>query len=49
MTEYLAVPFHSVLSPVTPTRTRGFNGRTAYAMYGFQSHRGALLCETMRH
>ena len=48
MTEYLALPFHSVLSPVTPTRTRGFNGRTAYDMYGFQSHRGALLCETMR-
>ena len=39
----------SELLPVTPTRTTGFSGRTAYRMYGFQSQRGAELCETMRH
>ena len=48
MIEYLESPFHSVLFPVTPRRTIGFSGRNAHAMYGFQSHRGALLCETMR-
>ena len=50
MTEYCARMFGaSVLLPVTPTRTTGFNGLNAYAMYGFQSHGGASLCEMMRH
>ena len=50
MTEYRALSFGaSVLSPVTPRMTTGFSGLTAYAMYGFQSHRGELLCETRRH
>ena len=48
MTEYRALRFRaSLLSPVTPRMTTGFSGLTAYAMYGFQSHRGALLCDTM--
>ena len=50
MTEYRALRFRaSVLSPVTPRRTTGFNGLNAYDMYGFQSHRGEALCEAIRH
>ena len=50
MTEYRALSFGaSVLLPETPRMTTGFNGLTAYAMYGLQSHRGELLCETRRH
>ena len=29
----------------TPRRTTGFSGRSAYLMYGFQSHEGAELRE----
>ena len=50
MTEYFALSFGaSVLVPVTPRRTTGFSGLNANAMYGFQSHRGEALCETIRH
>ena len=48
MTEYFLFSLGaSVLLPVTPRRTTGFSGRTAYSMYEFQSHRGEELCETM--
>ena len=39
----------SVVLPVRPRRTTGFSGRSAYRMYGFQSHCGAELWETIRH
>ena len=39
----------SVLLPVTPRMTTGFSGRSAYRMYGFQSHGGAELWATIRH
>ena len=49
ITEHFALSLGaSVLLPVTPRRTTGFNGLSVYPKYGFQSHRGALLCETMR-
>ena len=39
---------YSVVMAVTPRRTTGFSGRSAYRMYGFQSHGGAELWETIR-
>ena len=34
----------SVLLPVTPRRTTGFNGLSAHRMYGFHWSGGAPLC-----
>ena len=48
MTENFALRFGaSVLLPVTPRRATGFSGLSAHCMYGFRSHRGASLCDTM--
>ena len=39
----------SVLLPVTPRRTTGESGLSAYRRYGFQCSGGASLCEIMMH